>query len=108
MAPKDGPLPEHKPDQKLIELVINKLKKDFPDRVSTAIATGKQFASDFSFHQVSPSDSVVTVYTSAGVSKIVQLCANHKIPIIPYGPALEIMKNLKRALDPLHVMNPKK
>ena len=66
----------------------------FPKRVSTSLAVREQFATDFSFHEVSPADAVITAHSSEEVSWIVKICAKYKVPIIPHGTGTSLEGHL--------------
>ena len=85
MVPPDGYTAIQRPSQDVINLTIIELSNILPNRVSTSMAVREQYATDFSFHEVSPADAVITVLSSEEVSKIVKICAKYKVPIIPHG-----------------------
>lgn len=55
------------------------------DRVSTSKALCEQHGTDESYHSPKAPDVVVFTLSTKEVSNIVKLCADHKIPVIPYG-----------------------
>jgi len=55
------------------------------DRVSTSSALCEQHGTDESYHTPQAPDVVVFTLSTKEVSEIVKLCAEHKIPVIPYG-----------------------
>jgi D-lactate dehydrogenase (cytochrome) len=65
--------------------VIERLKERFGERVSTSAAVREQHGKDESYHAPAPPDAVVFVQSTAEVSEIVKLCAEHKVPVIPFG-----------------------
>ncbi len=65
--------------------VISKLHAQFGERLSEAPAVRERFGKDESFHASIPPDAVVTPHTTEEVSQIVVLCAEHQVPVIPYG-----------------------
>src|SRR5579864_8088834 len=65
--------------------VIGRLRQRFGDRVSTAPAVREQHGKDESYHAPAPPDAVVFAQSTAEVSEIVKLCAEHKVPVIPFG-----------------------
>ncbi|MCG8490367.1 MAG: FAD-binding protein [Sneathiellales bacterium] len=62
-----------------------KLQELLGDRCSTADAVREQHGKDESWHEVCPPDIVCLAHSTEEVSKIVTLCADHKVPIIPFG-----------------------
>ncbi len=93
MAADGGPLIE-RPDQAVINQLIEELKEKLNDRVSTSMAVREHHARDFSFHDIMPADAVVMVQSTAEVVDVVKACAKHKVPIIPYGTGTSIEGHL--------------
>src|SRR5215469_674402 len=65
--------------------VIERLRKHFGERVSTSAAVREQHGKDESYHAPAPPDAVVFVQSTTEVAEIVKLCAEHKVPVIPFG-----------------------
>lgn len=65
--------------------VIELLRAEFGERVSTAAATCLQHGDDLTWHKAEPPDAVVFPQTTEDVSKIVRLCRAHRMPVIAYG-----------------------
>ncbi|NVK19213.1 MAG: FAD-binding protein [Methylocystaceae bacterium] len=55
------------------------------DRVSTSQALCEQHGTDESYHTAQAPDVVVFTLSTKEVSDVVKLCADHKVPVIPYG-----------------------
>lgn len=55
------------------------------DRVSTSGALCEQHGTDESYHTPKAPDVVVFTLSTEEVSQVVKLCAQHKVPVIPYG-----------------------
>ena len=70
-----------KPEKNVIACV----RSEFGERLSEALAVRERFGKDESFHASVPPDAVVTPHTTEEVSRIVTLCAEHRVPVIPYG-----------------------
>ena len=70
MVPPDGYITSEQPPREVLDQVIKELNEMFPKRVSTSLAVREQFATDFSFHEVSPADAVITAHSSEEVSKL--------------------------------------
>ena len=68
-----------------VDATIAELKALFGDRVSTAHAVREQHGKDISYHEAHLPDAVVFAESTEEVQQIVQLCARHKTPIIPFG-----------------------
>src|SRR5579883_920122 len=65
--------------------VIDALRTRFGERCSTAASVREQHGKDESYHTPAPPDAVVFAQSTAEVSEIVKLCAEHKLPVIPFG-----------------------
>jgi D-lactate dehydrogenase (cytochrome) len=65
--------------------VIERLRQRFGERVTTSAAVREQHGKDESYHAPAPPDAVVFAQSTAEVSEIVKLCAEHKVPVIPFG-----------------------
>lgn len=68
-----------------IETVIGILKQRFGDRVQTGQAIREQHGHTTTWIQNQPPDAVVFPTSTAEVSEIVKTCAEHKVPVIPFG-----------------------
>ena len=55
------------------------------DRLSTATPVREQHGKDASYHPCLPPDAVAFAQSTAEVSDIVKICAQHKVPLIPFG-----------------------
>ena len=55
------------------------------DRVSTAMAVRQHHGKGEDYFPVVPPDAVCFAETSEEVSAVVRLCAEHRVPVIPYG-----------------------
>ncbi len=64
---------------------IETLAERFGERLSTAASVREQFGKDESFHASAPPDAVVRPSSTQEVVEIVQVCAAHRTPVIPYG-----------------------
>jgi D-lactate dehydrogenase (cytochrome) len=65
--------------------VLERLKERFGERVTTSAAVREQHGKDESYHAPAPPDAVVFAQSTAEVAEIVKLCAEHKVPVIPFG-----------------------
>jgi D-lactate dehydrogenase (cytochrome) len=66
-------------------IVIDALRQRFADRFSTSASVLQQHGKDESFHVPVPPDGVVFAHSTEEVSEIVKLCAEHKVPVVPFG-----------------------
>ena len=74
-----------RPDETVIQELVEELQTTFGDRVSTSIAVREHHARDFSFHKLVPADAVVMARSTEEVVEIVKACAKRGVPIIPFG-----------------------
>lgn len=65
--------------------LLDALKARFGERVSTAAAVLEHHGKDESAHPVTPPDAVVFPDTTDEVAAAVSLCAEHGVPVIPFG-----------------------
>ncbi|MEQ9813632.1 MAG: FAD-linked oxidase C-terminal domain-containing protein [Azospirillaceae bacterium] len=66
-------------------VLMGSLKQLLGDRFSTAPAVLEQHGRDESYHPAVAPDGVAFATTTAEVAEIVQLCARHAVPVIPFG-----------------------
>lgn len=71
-----GPLPP---------ALLAALQAELGVRCSTALAVREQHGRDESVFDVPPPQAVVFVESEAEVARVVGLCAQHRVPVIPYG-----------------------
>jgi D-lactate dehydrogenase (cytochrome) len=67
------------------DAAIASLSQLLGDRLSTAEFVCEQHGKDASYHPCVPPDAVAFAQSTEEVSQIVKLCAEHKVPIIPFG-----------------------
>jgi D-lactate dehydrogenase (cytochrome) len=67
------------------QAVVDALKARFGERCSTALAVREQHGRDESPFDVPPPDAVVYCECTEEVAAVVKLCAEHAVPVIPYG-----------------------
>src|SRR6202790_2874522 len=65
--------------------VIRELQNRFAGRVVTSLAVREQHGNTVTWVKAEPPDAVVFPHSTQEVSDIVQLCAAHRVPIIPFG-----------------------
>lgn len=75
---------EHRPESR-IDDAIGVLKQQFGDRLSTAESVREQHGKGEDHHPVVPPDAVVFPDSTEEVAEIVKVCAEYKVPIIPFG-----------------------
>jgi hypothetical protein len=67
------------------DAAIALLKQRFGDRCSTSQSVRDQHGKDESWHAPAPPDAVVFARSTEEVSDAVRICAEHKVPVIPFG-----------------------
>ncbi len=65
--------------------LLDALRAAFADRCSTALAVRQQHGRDESVFDVPPPQAVVFAESEAEVARVVALCAQYRVPVIPYG-----------------------
>jgi len=68
-----------------VDATIAELKRLYGERLTTAHAVREQHGKDISYHEAHLPDAVVFAESAEEVQAIVQLCARHGTPIIPFG-----------------------
>lgn len=69
----------------LPETLIHSLQQQFQQRFSQGESQCLQHGRDESVHTPQPPDAVVMAESTAEVATVVRLCAEHGVPVIPYG-----------------------
>ena len=64
---------------------IEALQSVFGDRIVTSQSACHEFGKDESFHGSYPPDAVFAPGSTEEVVQVVEICAKHRIPVIPYG-----------------------
>lgn len=77
--------PRQKPGSAAVETVIRALQASFGNRVMTSLAVREQHANTLTWVENQPPDVVVYPQTTEEVAQIVRLCAEHRVPVIPFG-----------------------
>ena len=67
------------------QVVIASLQQLLGDRLSTAASIRERHGKDASYHPCVPPEAVAFPHSTQEVSEIVQICACHKVPLIPFG-----------------------
>jgi len=65
--------------------VVELLRQRFGDQITTATAIREQHGRDESYHPAFPPDAVFFAETTEEVQAAVMICAEHGMPIIPFG-----------------------
>lgn len=69
----------------ILQQVKTELTAFLEDRCTTSQAVRDQHGKDESWHETRAPDIVCFAQSSEEVSKIVKICAAHKVPVIPFG-----------------------
>ena len=67
------------------EVAIESLERLLGDRLSTAAPVREKHGKDASYHPCVPPDAVAFAQSTEEVSEIVKICAERKVPLIPFG-----------------------
>ena len=73
------------PDRKAVEAAIGALHARFGNRVVTSRSVREQHANTLTWIENQPPDAVVFPQSSDEVAEIVRICAQHRVPVIPFG-----------------------
>ena len=77
-------------EQVLTQIISDQLKKLLGDRVSSNESIRKEHGAGFSYHEPMPPDFVVFPKSSAEIAAVVDICARHKVPVIPFGAGTSV------------------
>jgi D-lactate dehydrogenase (cytochrome) len=72
-------------DLKAVAAVTASLAARFGNRLVTSQAVREQHGNTLTWVANQPPDAVVFAQSSADVQEVVRLCAQHQVPVIPYG-----------------------
>ncbi|HYF53096.1 MAG TPA: FAD-linked oxidase C-terminal domain-containing protein [Salinarimonas sp.] len=82
-APAAAPRP--KPPAAAVEAVTRALHARFGNRAVTSLAVRQQHANTLTWVENQPPDVVVYPESTEEVAAVVRLCAEHRVPVIPFG-----------------------
>lgn len=85
---------ESRIEQRPIARVVERLARDFGDRLTTAQAVREQHGRGESHHRTQSPDAVVFPTSTEEVAAIVRLCAEHGVPVIPFGAGTSLEGNV--------------
>jgi D-lactate dehydrogenase (cytochrome) len=77
--------PARHTDPKSVAAVIRALAAKFGNRLVTSLAVRQQHANTFTWIDNQPPDAVVFPQDASEVQEIVRLCAQYRVPVIPFG-----------------------
>jgi len=78
----------------LSDSFLEELRGVVEQRLSTSGPICFQHGKDESWHESMPPGAVVFAHSTEEVSRIVKICAQHKIPVIPYGTGTALEGNV--------------
>ncbi len=74
-----------RPEPAAIAAVVAELTRSFGNRCVTSQAVREQHANTLTWTENQPPDVVVYPMTTEEVVQVVRLCADHRVPVIPFG-----------------------
>jgi D-lactate dehydrogenase (cytochrome) len=77
-----------------LDAAIASLQQLLGDRLSTAASIREGHGKDASYHPCVPPDAVAFAQSTEEVSEIDKICAQHKVPLIPFGSGTGIEGNV--------------
>ena len=77
-----------------LNVIVEGLREQFGERVSTSDAVREQHANTLTWLPIEPPDAVVFVENTDEVVAIVKMCAEHRVPIIPFGAGTSLEGHL--------------
>jgi D-lactate dehydrogenase (cytochrome) len=77
--------PDRHTDPKAVAAVTRALAASFGNRLVTSLAVRQQHANTFTWIDNQPPDAVVFPQSAEEVRDIVRICAQHRVPVIPFG-----------------------
>jgi D-lactate dehydrogenase (cytochrome) len=83
--------------------VIDTLKQRFRDRCATSLALREQHGHTTTWLANQPPDAVVFAENTEEVAEVVRLCAQHKVPIIPFGTGSSLEGHVNAPLGGISV-----
>ncbi len=76
------------------ETAVDALRALLGDRLSTAEAVRAHHATGETYHAPRPPDAVVFPHTTEEVAEIVRICADHRVPMVPFGVGTSVEGNV--------------
>jgi D-lactate dehydrogenase (cytochrome) len=77
-------------EQVLKQIISDQLKKLLGDRVSSSEIVLMEHGAGFSYHHAMPPDLVVYPISTEEIAAVVEICARHEVPIIPFGAGTSV------------------
>jgi D-lactate dehydrogenase (cytochrome) len=68
-----------------LKTALDELGALLGDRLTTARAVRERHGKDETYHPGAPPDAVAFAHSTAEVGRIVEICARHRTPVIPFG-----------------------
>jgi len=77
--------PIRRPEASALEAALAAIRQRLGDRLSVAQSVREQHGRDESYHTPLAPDAVAFVESTEEVSAVVEICAEHRVPVIPFG-----------------------
>ncbi|MGE0522644.1 MAG: FAD-linked oxidase C-terminal domain-containing protein [Variibacter sp.] len=74
-----------RPNSSAVRAVLTGLSAKFGNRLVTSLAVRQQHAHTTTWLENQPPDGVVFAQSTQEVQDVVRLCAEHRVPVVPYG-----------------------
>src|ERR1700730_7445359 len=78
------PVPAEPVDSFALVTAISSLRQLLGDRLSTSASVREQHGKDSSYHACIPPDAVAFPLSTEEVRQVVNTCAHHRVPLIPF------------------------
>ncbi len=85
-------------NQKAVEAAITALAAKFGNRLVTSQAVREQHGNTLTWIENQPPDAVVFPQSTDDVQDAVRICAQHKVPVIPYGTGTSLEGHINAPL----------
>ena len=95
--------PRARADAPAIAAVLSALSAQFGTRLVTSQAVRQQHANTATWVENQPPDAVVFARTAGEVRSTVQVCADHGVPVIPYGTGTSLEGHVNAPLGGISI-----
>ena len=87
-------LRKDRPSERAVASVIEALAAQFGNRLATSLAVRRQHAHTSTWLENEPADAVVFAQSTADVQAVVTRCAEHRVPVVPFGTGTSLEGHL--------------
>ena len=77
-------------EQVLKQIISDQLRKLLGDRITASESVLQEHGTGFSYHRSMPPDFVVYPISTEEIAAIVDICARHEVPLIPFGSGTSV------------------